>query len=229
MDGVFDKAITDYYNNAFRGPLLINNHYGEPDEMPLGVYFREEAELSGIESYALSLCNGHILDVGAGVGALSLILQSKGFVVEALENSIICCDIMQARGVKKVLHDDFFNLDNSSSYDSLLLMMNGVGICQTFDMLPLLFGQFSKLLKPGGQVLFDSSNVSYVYDQTQLTGHYFGEIDYQYEYAGEKGSWFKWLYVDIDTIRTQALQFGYHMQVLSEDSNGQYLARLKRI
>ena len=48
MDRVFDAAIADFYHREMIGPLLINNKYGQPDEMPIEVYFREEENLIGL-------------------------------------------------------------------------------------------------------------------------------------------------------------------------------------
>ena len=226
MDKVFDQAIADYYQSNRYEPLLIYNNYGQPDEMPLEVYFRDEESLNGLESYGLSLCSGRVLDVGAGAGALSLILQSREIEVDALEISNTCCDILQLRGVANVINQDFFATENTTQYDTILMMMNGIGICGTINILPKLFTKFNDLLKPGGQVLLDSSDVRYLYENGLPDSHYFGEIDYQYEYRAEKGHWFKWLYVDIDTLKMESVKHGYQLQVLSEDSNGQYLGRL---
>jgi SAM-dependent methyltransferase len=226
MDRVFGKAIKDYYNDMFEGPLWINNHYGQADEMPLDVYFRGIDDLNGFESYAINLCKGDVLDVGAGVGSLTQILQSKGIKVDALENSATCCEIMKSRGVQNILCQDFFSDKIKGTYDTLLMMMNGFGICQTMEQLPVLFKKFDELLNEGGQVLFDSSDVSYLYHDNLPEDYYFGEISYQYEYNGDQGEWFKWLYIDIDTLTHEAQKHGYQMQVLSEDSDGQYLGRL---
>jgi hypothetical protein len=136
---------------------------------------------------------------------------------------------MHVRGVVNVLKEDFFSFQEKKKYDTLLMMMNGFGIGRTLDKLPLLFERFDQLLPPGGQVLFDSSDVCYLYEDELPDSRYFGEIDYQYEYQGKKGPWFKWLYIDIETLKKAAERNGFQLQVLSEDSNGQYLGRLIRL
>ena len=229
MDRVFDLAMADYYEGILSEPLLINNKYGQPDEMSLDAYFREEENLNALESYALSLCSGRVLDVGAGAGALSLILQARNIEVEALEISKICCDILHSRGIAKVINQDFFAAEITKQYDTILMMMNGIGICGTIDVLPKLFKQFKELLKPGGQILLDSSDVSYLFKNGLPENHYYGEIAYQYEYQAQSGPWFKWLYVDMETLAKEAQEHGFQLQVLSEDANGQYLGRLIRL
>ena len=69
-------------------------------KMPIAPFFRTEDELSALDEFALNLCQGRILDIGAGVGSLSLILQERGFEVTAVESSQSMVAIMQDRGVE---------------------------------------------------------------------------------------------------------------------------------
>jgi hypothetical protein len=146
---------------------------------------------------------------------LSLVLQARNIEVEALEISTICCDILHSRGIAKVINQDFFAAEITNQYDTILMMMNGIGICGTIDVLPKLFKQFNELLKPGGQILLDSSDVSYLFKIGLPENHYYGEIAYQYEYQSVKGPWFNWLYVDMKTLAKEAQNYGFHLQVLS--------------
>jgi len=228
MINVFDRAVLDYFQRKSKGKLFIHNTYGEPDEMPLEVYFRSENELSDLETFALSFCEGRILDIGAGMGSLTLILQEKGYTIDALEVSATFCSIMQQRGVDNILHNDFMEGDLSGQYDTLLMMMNGFGLCGSLELLPALFKQLDKALAPMGQVIFDSSDLDYLYEGEIPTDKYYGVMDYQYEYAGEKGEWFKWLYIDPATLGKLAKENGFLLQVLATEDTGQYLGRLIR-
>jgi SAM-dependent methyltransferase len=228
MDEVFETALQDYYNNEFSGKLLIHNYYGEPDEMDLGVYLRDESELLEIEHQALELCNGKTLDVGAGLGAMTLILQKRGISVDALEISDRFCRIMQKQGVVSILKKDFFVDKINQQYDTLLFLMNGLGICSRFADLPNFFARVNSMLKPEGQVLLDSSDVGYVYETVSPRNEYFGELDYQYEYKKQRGPWFKWLYVDSITLTKEAAKNGFNLEVIASEDSGQYLARLTR-
>ena len=75
--------------------------------------------------------------------------------------------------------------------------------------------------------MFDSSNVAYLYEgNLPEQEQYYGEIAYQYEYKGEKGPWFKWLYIDQDTLAAIAGEEGWLTIIQYEDEQDQYLARL---
>lgn len=226
MQDLLGKAIYDYALEEEKGPLLIHNTYGEPDEMPVEVYFRESEDFFDVEQKAISLCNGRVLDVGAGAGAHVLELQNMGLEVDALEVSELASRVMYIREVKSIITGSIFDMPEAEPYDTLLLMMNTIGLVGTLDKLGSLFQKLKNLLKPNGQILFDSSDISYLYDGDLPGDHYHGEVDYQYEYAGSKGEWFKWLYVDFDNARREAEKEGLLLElVYMNEETGQYLAR----
>src|SRR5207237_967683 len=83
------------------------------------------------------------------------------------------------------------------------------------------------LIFPGGQLLFDSSNIYYLYaDLPKPSNAYFGEVSYRYEYEGKKGNWFNWLYIDQQTLVRLAQEHGWQAEIIFEDGEDQYLARL---
>ena len=231
MYGVADplgKAMLDYQEGKFQPPLLINNYYGPPEEMAVSTYFRKPEEFSDLEQYALSLCKGEILDIGAGAGVHSLYLQENGKKITALEMSNHSCEVMRRIGVRDVVERDIF-LYHGFQYDTLLLLMNGLGIVSNLASLPSALSHFAGLLKPGGQIICDTSDISYLFDEGQPhPGGYYGEIDYQFEYCKETGPWFQWLYLDHDTCAEVVKDSGWHFQIVYEDNAGQYLMRLTK-
>ena len=223
---VFGQALQDYYRDNTDSKLWLYNSYGHPEEMPVDVFFRNEDEMPELELLALSLCRGMILDIGAGVGSHALILQERDLDVTALEISAKACDIMKDRGVNKVINADILSFADGR-YDTLLLLMNGIGLVGSVSELRLILGKFKTLLLPGGQLIFDSSDISYLYDDISLPhGKYFGEIAYQYEYRSNFGEWFNWLYIDSTLLNEVATEEGWKMELLLDDEMDQYLARL---
>lgn len=229
MDNVFENAVIDFFNGKQQGELLIHNTYGEPDEMPLDVYFREEDDLTELESIAIANCKGKVLDLGAGLGSISLILQARGIEVDSIEISSAFCSIMFDRKVKSIIETDFLTSPAITPYDTILMLMNGFGLCGSFERLPLLFEALDRNLAPNGQVIFDSSDLTYLYDGEKPKGKYYGEMDFQYEYSGQKGPWFKWLYIDSDTLQTESAKYGFDLELLFTEETGQYLGKLKKV
>ena len=225
---ILGKALIDFYEGRKNRPaLLIHNHYGDPDFMDPAIYFRKTQEMPKVELFAMSLCEGKILDVGAGVGAHVLHLQKQGFDVSDIEKSEVACRIMKKRGVKNIINKDFFDL-KEGDYDMIFCMMNGIGFAGSIDGLKLTLEHARKLLNPGGMILFDSSDVSYLYPKARLNVlPYFGELDYCYQYGDTWGSWFKWLYIDNKKMDEIAKEEGWFLQVLYQDQTGHFLGGMK--
>lgn len=226
---VYGEALAEYYERKeLTAPLLLHSTYGDIEEMPVEVFFRDAEDFPELEFIALSLCDGKVLDVGAGVGAHALYLQEKNFDVTALEISQSACNIMQQRGVQKIVQEDFFKLENQQ-FDTLLFLMNGIGLAGTVDGFRKLLAHSKTLLSEKGQLLFDSSDISYLYDEYRIKrpDYYFGEIGFQYEFKGVKGETFKWLYLDQETLIKIAHEEGWVVQILFEDDNDQFLVRME--
>jgi SAM-dependent methyltransferase len=229
VDDLFGHALSDYFKGRPADKLWINNTYGPKEEMPLDVYFRTEDELPDLELMALGKCRGKVLDIGAGAGSHALILQEQGLTVAALDLSPLAVDIMLRRGVKNAIAVDIFNYPDNN-YDTLLLMMNGIGLCGTIEQLRLFLQHAKTLLATGGQLLFDSSDIAYLYDGDLPDSiNYYGELSYQYAYKGHKTQWFKWLYIDKHKLTAIAVEEGWVTEILFEDDMDQYLARLTPI
>lgn len=224
---IFGEALQDYFEKRIQSPLILHNNYGEDEEMPLDIFFRDPEDFPELEFIALALCDGKVLDVGAGAGSHSLYLQEKGFEVTALDLSPQACNVMKNRGVKKVLNRNIFDYV-AVKYDTLLFLMNGIGLAENIEGLQKLLVQCKKILTKGGQLIFDSSNIAYLYEEdlSLPKNHYYGEVIFQYEYKSEQGAPFGWLYIDQKTLIKLAQQDGWVVQILYEDENDQYLVRL---
>lgn len=225
---IFGKALEDFYQFGQTEKLWLHNNYGIPEDMPVEVFFRSGEYISDLEDYALSLCRGKILDIGAGVGAHSLLLQSNGQDVTALEISAGACEIIKNRGLKTVINGDIFS--DQQKYDTLLLLMNGIGLCGDIDGLNKLLPHLKNSLLKNGQIILDSSDISYLYTRDNFpVKNYYGEISYQYEYQSVKGDWFKWLYIDFERLNSIAQEHGLLCELMFEDEMDQYLVRLTPI
>lgn len=227
---IFGRALTDYYYQQESENLWINNEYGEPEEMPVEVFFRNDKNFPMLETIALDLCYGQVLDVGAGSGSHALWLQQAGIEVTALEISALASEVMKHRGVKKTICQNIFHYFPKHNFDTILLLMNGIGLAGNLTNLKRLLTHFKLLLKPGGQILFDSSDIAYLYEDTSYPKtNYYGELNYQYVYKKQAGDWFQWLYIDPSRLASIAFLCGWEMNVIYTDEMDQYLVKLTLI
>lgn len=219
------KALLDYFLGQKKQSLLLHTSYGPVERMPIEVFFRDKSDFSRLERFALQFCRGSVLDIGAGAGSFALELQQRGLKVKALELSPLSCRIMRQRGVQQVQEGDIWEFEEEK-FDTLLLMMNGIGLAGEELRLQPFFEKLKELLLPGGQILFDSSDISYMYAPgEEPSDHYYGEIRYCYEYEGEMGDWFGWLFADQTLLEKICKSLGMQFKVLFHNGRAQFLAR----
>lgn len=197
--------------------------------MPAAIYFRYEEELPGVEFYALQLCEGRILDVGAGAGAHCLWLQAAGMEVTGLDISPDAVTVMQERGVQQTACGSFLDFEDAGGYDTLLFMMNGIGVAGTLEGLGQFLAHAHTLVRPGGQILLDSADLRETGMELDAEAAYFGEIEYRLMFEDCIGEAYKWLYVDREELASIAREQGWATQIVYEAGEGSYLARLVKI
>ena len=226
------RAIADYHKSKKASKLRVFSPMFEEDEIPLATLFRSYESMPKIERKALDIAKGRVLDVGAGAGCHSLVLQEKGMDVTAIDISPLSVEAMKERGVKKVLEQNFFTLEGQ--FDTILMLMNGIGIVGTLERMPEFFKQLDRILAPGGQVLCDSSDISYVFEtedgiiELPDDMSYYGEHSFWIQYKDTIGEPFNWLYIDADTLREKAGRYGYAIEVIAEGEHYDYLARITK-
>ena len=226
------RAIAEYWKTKTADRLRVFSPMFEEDEIPLTTLFRSYEDMPEIERKALDMAKGRILDVGAGAGCHSLVLQERGMDVTAIDISPLSVETMKEREVKKVIEQDFFTLEGQ--YDTILMLMNGIGIVGTLERMPEFFRQLDKILAPEGQLLCDSSDISYVFeDEEGLIDipnemDYYGEHSFQMQYKDTIGEPFDWLYIDEDTLKEKARRYGYTAEVMAEGEHYDYLARITK-
>ncbi len=224
---VYGMALKDFSQENEEHELLLNTSYGEPEEMPLWYFFREYAEMPDLEKMALSVCEGRVLDIGAGTGSHAICLQQLGFEVTAIDTSKTAVEIMKASKVVDAREEDFFHFSNEK-YNTLLGLMNGIGFIGKLERLAAFLAKADELLTPDGQIIIDSSDINYLYEGLEKPkSNYYGEVQFQYEYKGQIGDWFDWVYIDMDTLTEKAHDLGWFTYILHKE-NDQYLARLVR-
>ena len=224
-------AILDYQKSGRAGRLRVLSSMFEEDEMPVKHLFRKVKEMPMLEQKALQLTKGRILDIGAGSGCHTLALQEKGLEVKAIDISPLSCEAMELRGVMDAECINLFDEHLETGFDTILLLMNGTGIAGKIENLPALFNRLKALLNKGGQILIDSSDIKYIYENEDgsfdinLNAAYYGEVDYQMVYKDVKGDSFDWLYVDFPLLKSIAESCGLHGELITEGEHYDYLAR----
>ncbi|HEY0092391.1 MAG TPA: class I SAM-dependent methyltransferase [Flavobacterium sp.] len=232
MKDLFGKAILDYQTNNDPQDIVTETSISDPDELVLSYLFREYEEMPQIEKLALDISKGNVLDVGCGAGSHSLYLQEvKNINVVALDISPSAIQTCKLRGLKNTAEADLMVFEGK--FDTILLLMNGAGMCGKIERMPKFLEKLKSLLADGGQVLMDSSDIIYMFDEDVDGGkwingenEYYGEVKYFVSYKGESEDAFDWLYIDFENLRKVAVAIGFNCELLLEGPHYDYLAKL---
>jgi SAM-dependent methyltransferase len=230
MKDLFGKALLDYQNGNYTEDIITSTSISDEDTLPLPYLFRRFSEMPKLEKKALQLAKGKILDVGCGSGSHSLFLQDKGFDVKAIDISKGAIEVAKQRGVTHAEVLDVLN--ETETFDSILLLMNGTGIFQDMSQVSTYLKHLKSLLKPNGQILIDSSDIKYMYEDEDggiwfdANNDYYGELDYFLSYKGEQEQPMKWLYLDFNTLLTACTSVSLNCELVTEGEHFDYLARL---
>ena len=227
-------AIQDYHEGDLGAEINVISVPAGIERMPISIFFRNFNQLSELEHFALSLCKERVLDIGAGAGCHSLILQEQGFLVTGIDLSVNAVEVMKRRGLKSCFCSDIKDFE-IEPVDTIIMMMNGIGLVENLAGLDYFLNDIKRLLRPGGQILLDSSDLMNLFEDEfkcrkgfmdQID--YYGEIRYEFEYKGIKSNPLCWLFVDPETLQDHAVKTGWYCQIIFEDEEDHYLARLVR-
>jgi cyclopropane fatty-acyl-phospholipid synthase-like methyltransferase len=226
MLDLFGKAILDFQTNNSPKDIITETNISDADEMSVAYLFRNYNEMPKLEQKALQLAKGKVLDVGCGAGSHSLYLQEKGFEVTSIdisENAIKAC---QLRGLKNAKTQNILDLKNEK-FDTILLLMNGTGIFQTISESSKYLQKLKNLLNPNGQILIDSSDIIYMFDEDEVpTDNYYGELTFTISYKNETENPFPWLYLDYPLLEKLATENGLQCELIEKGEHYDYLAHL---
>ena len=225
------QALLDYLQTEEDSPIIVKMDISEDDELSPSYFFRSYQQCPELEQTALQLARGKVLDVGAGAGSHALYLLEQGFDVTAIDVSPNSVKVMKQRGLKNASLINFYDL-KEGQYDTLMLLMNGIGLVQTLSGFDAFFSHAKKLLKAKGQIILDSSDLIYMFEQEDgsylidLNESYHGEVEFCLSYKDIQGEPFKWLYVAEELLEDAANKNGFEYELIKQGPHYDYLAKL---
>jgi SAM-dependent methyltransferase len=236
MKDLFGKAILDYHTNNAPEALLTSTSISDEDEMDVAYLFRPYDLMPKIEQKALQLAYGKVLDIGCGAGSHALSLQNDRQLnvtsIDISEKAVQACVL---RGLLNCSAVAILEFDSDQKFDTVLLLMNGTGIFETLEQTPLYLKKIKSLLAQDGQILIDSSDLIYMFDEDEDGGawipgeRYYGELTFTVHYKGETELPFPWLYMDYNTLQNAAFANGFQCELILEGEHFDYLAKLTHL
>ena len=231
---IFGTAIKAFYYQQDPTEITVHSPDFDDDIIEVSYLFRDFKSMPVIERKALQLCSGRVLDIGCGAGSHALYLQNtRNLSVTAIDISEGAIEVAIERGLQDARNLNFFEL-NDEKFDTLLFLMNGSGIIGKLKHLDRFFDHCRSLLKPGGKVLIDSSDLRYLFDEdedggiwVEMNSDYYGELQFSLSYKKEVSNPFNWLYIDFKLLSIAAAKAGFSCILIQEGEHYDYLAELK--
>jgi SAM-dependent methyltransferase len=229
------RALLAYFEGDLDAKLVIHRDDGVDEPMPVSHFFRDPSEFTEIENKAIELCFGRVLDAGAGTGLHSLVLQQQGTQVTAIDISPQAVDVMSRRGMSDAHAADIFEFEGGP-FGTVLMMGHGIGMVETVAGLDRFLDHTRRLVSEKGQILLDSCDVRRTDDPSHLAyheanrqaGRYIGEIRLHLSFQGVPGPPCGWIHVDAETLGARGKTFGWTCEMMVQEEDGHYLARLTK-
>ena len=224
------QAILDYNRTGTNKDIIVRSELCDDDIIPSEYLFRSYDEMPQFEKIALSKCKGDIVDIGAGAGAHARYLIERGHKVKCIDLSPGAVEHLKSIGMDAELNSMFAM--EQKKYDTVLMLMNGIGIAGTLSNLENTLKKAKSLLHKTGKLICDSCDIQYLYEDEEggvwidLNTEYHGNFKFQMNYGKHNSEWFNWLYVDYDNFKSIAEKVGFSMTKLAEQDN-QYLVELR--
>ena len=231
---IIGTALMEFSKNPKQQEIVTISDIAGKDTLPVTYFFRNYNEMPNIEKKALNLCKGKVLDVGCAAGSHSLYLQNKGIHVEAMDISEGAINVVKDRGIQNAFVKNIYELETKPLYDTILVLMNGTGICGQLSKLAQFLNHLASLLNKNGQILIDSSDIIYMYENDEgehwidASKDYYGEVRFQMSYNHQTSESFDWLYVDYNTLQRCAMYNGLDCELIEEGEHYDYLAKITK-
>jgi len=228
----FSQALLDFHSGSCDVTFTIRRDDGFCSEMPAAPFF-ELGNYPTLEMRAMDECHGSVLDIGSAAGRHSLELLRRGIKVTSLDILPEMEGIMKDRGQTDVVISDVLHF-SGRRFDTLLMLMNGIGIVGSIEGLTRFLQHAHDLVDPGGQIVCDSTDVGLTtepqhvaYRETNMaSGRPAGHQAFMMEYNDEEPVRFDWLHIDFQALERISKAAGWEAILLEQKDCGHYLCKL---
>ncbi len=215
-NSLISRAVKDFIESKEEKFIKIWHNQLKEESYSASYFLRTYDKMPEYEQLALSLCQGSILDIGAGAGAHTRYLISKNLDVTSLEFDSGFAEIIQQVENSKVIQEDFFSYSTKEKFQTILLLMNGLGIAQSKARLPIMFDKLKDLLADNGRIIVEITDYKFSpeYDPTTMNDP---EVTYRVMYEGSFSEEFHWLYPNLEMVSLECKRLNLKHQLIYEE------------
>jgi SAM-dependent methyltransferase len=179
------------------------------------------ADWSARDQWALDRLSGHVVDVGAGAGRASLVLQQRDQPVLALDTSPGAIEVCRRRGVRQTFHGCLEDLAGQTDqrFDRFLFLGNTLGLMGAPDRVAGFFGTLESLSRPGAMVVGGGldpyptgvpEHLAY-HEYNRRQGRLAGQVRLRTRYRAWATGWFDVLWLSVPELTGLAGSAGWRV------------------
>ncbi len=201
-DDPFGQALWDFIHGE-SGVYNIVRDDGYVDRENPAIYFfhfyKEEEE--ALKKYA----HGKVLDIGCGPGRHATRLYEHGFFVVGFDIINYAVKIAKLHGLDYCVQGDAGFLPfKENTFDTVLLLGNGLGLLGTIDKTIGLLSRINRISKKDGVLIASSTDPENTdnplhkkyHEENRKKNLPPGQLKIYIEYKGKRGKWFNLLLMD---------------------------------
>jgi SAM-dependent methyltransferase len=232
----FGHVLLDFYRGS-DAAMVIERDDGYVDVGCMPLYFSKPAEWHAAERTALRAARGHVLDVGAGAGRVSLYLQSRSLRVTAIDNSPLAAKVCTERGVK---HVHVLPASRAAAlgrgFGTIVMFGNNLGLLGSYTNGRRMLRMFHRMTTPTGRIIAqtldpyatgDPAHSSY-HRRNRRKGRMGGQIRLRCRYGTWCNRWFDYLFVSKLELAQIVEGTGWHVVQTIDAKKPIYLAVLEK-
>lgn len=205
---------------------------GGPDQ-----YFAAYGSWPQPQREAIAHAFGHVLDIGAGAGRVSLYLQEQGFSVHAVDNSPRAIEVCRLRGVRSAEVLPITRLSaQAGRFDSIVMFGNNFGLFGNRRRARWLLRRFHGMTSPQAIILAESNNPHQTDNPHHLAyqaanrqrGLLSGRLRIRVRFQKYKTPWFEYLLVSPEEMRAVVSGTGWRVEQIFPSEGPSYCGLIRK-
>ena len=234
----FGQAMYDCYRGK-KGFAVIERDDGYVDAFSETVaYWAEYKDWSIHERQAIKLVRGSALDVGCGVGRVSLYLQEKGLDVLGVDNSPLAAKVCRLRGVKQVRVLSLTELTSSLGvFDTILMYGNNFALFGSITRARWLLKRWRRMTSDHGRIVAETMDPYKTKEHHHLDyqqcnrkrGRSAGQVRIRIRYQKMATPWFDCLFLSKAEMRRLVAGTGWRVVRVIDSRGPKYIVVLEKV
>jgi len=136
--------------------------------------------------------------------------------VHSLELNSLHCKALRKIPKSTVFELNLFSFNSEEKYDSILLLMNGFGICQKQENLLEMGRKLHELLAPNGQILAEITDYDYsdYYDHDIRNN---SSVKFRLKYGEKFSKEFEWFYPKLSMVQNMCDELNLNIEKIFQE------------